>query len=237
MSPDIDIAAINANLESESPAEILKWACRTFNPGKIAATSSFQTQSLPFLHIISQVAPDLSVLFIDTGFHFPETLSFRDQLAREFGLNIKNLRPSSNPSSKSQRGELYHRDPDLCCFINKVKPLRDAKLGLDAWITGIRRDQTEARSDTPILGVDEDGLYKISPMASWRYTDIWAYIHEHQLPEHPLHAQGYLSIGCAPCTRPVSLGEDERAGRWADRAKTECGLHIPIPIEDKSVDS
>ena len=173
-----------------------------------------------------------------TGFHFPETLAFRDQLARLLNLNILNLRPQGDSGRyKRQNAELYRQDPDLCCYINKVKPLQDAKKHLKAWITGIRRDQTTARADTPILSLDQDGLYKICPMATWTREDIWSYINKHQLPSHPLLGQGYLSIGCAPCTRPVINAEDERNGRWPGQSKTECGLHLPITLKDRNGDS
>ena len=235
MLHNIDLTELNAKFESTSPGRILEWAWRTFKAGKIAATSSFQSQSLPLLHLVSKITPDLPILFLDSGFHFPETLAFRDRLARELGLNIHIVRSKTGPNRFIyQNGELYHRNPDLCCYINKVKPFRDAKKDLNAWITGIRRDQTQVRADTPIISIDEDGLYKICPMATWTRDDIWSYIHERQLPEHPLLAQGYLSIGCAPCTRPVRSGQDDREGRWPDHIKTECGLHIPI--KDESVD-
>jgi phosphoadenosine phosphosulfate reductase len=236
MSYQIDLDEINTRFEGESPGEILKWAWRTFKSGKIAATSSFQSQSLPLLHLISTHTPELPVLFIDTGFHFPQTLAFRDRLARELGLNIRILKPGESPNRfKWQHGELYHSNPDLCCYLNKVKPLQEAKKGLDAWVTGIRRDQTQMRADTPVVSIDEDGVYKICPMATWKREEIWSYIQERDLSTHPLLTQGYLSIGCAPCTRPVFSGEDERDGRWLGQLKTECGLHIHL--KDERVDS
>jgi len=236
MKPSIEIAGLNSKFETESPGEILVWASETFNPEKIAVTSSFQSQSVPLLHIISQFTPDLPVLFIDTGFHFPETLVFKDQLERVLGLNIKSIKTEISPNRfKWQTRELYHNNPDLCCYINKVKPFQDAKLKLQGWITGIRRDQTGVRASTSIISVDDDGLYKICPMATWTRDDVWSYIYEHKLPVHPLRSQGYMSIGCAPCTRPVLPGEGDREGRWSDQLKTECGLHISI--ENESVDS
>jgi phosphoadenosine phosphosulfate reductase len=223
---DIDIEYLNRTFESASPQEILTWAWKTFAP-LIAATSSFQSQSLPLLHMIGQYAPDMPVLFLDTGFHFPETLAFRDQLILELGIRVQNLSASETDDDSRRRYEDLHRtDPDLCCYINKVEPLQRAKAGLRAWVTGIRRDQTEARRNTPIISVDRDGKYKICPMATWTDRDVWRYINEHDLPVHPLLQQGYMSIGCAPCTRPVSAGEDYRAGRWAGQNKTECGLHV-----------
>jgi phosphoadenosine phosphosulfate reductase len=132
---------------------------------------------------------------------------------------------------------LHRRDPDQCCFMNKVLPLRRALQGVRAWISGVRRDQTPSRADTPVVG-RENGRVKIAPMARWTERDVWRYLHDHDLPEHPLLAQGYLSVGCAPCTRPVAQGEDARAGRWPASAKSECGIHLPgaapPPGEDPS---
>lgn len=222
---ELDLEALNARLEISPPQEILSWAWDTFGP-KIAATSSFQTQSVPLLHIIAQSAPQLPVLFLDTGFHFPETLAFRDRLIREFGLNVKVLTAEMGYDEfRRQYGELYRRVPDMCCYINKVEPLQRAMRGLDAWISGIRRDQTMNRGTTPIVARQADGVYKICPLAMWTRRDIWQYLHDHNLPEHPLLAQGYLSIGCAPCTQPIGEEEGERAGRWPSHGKTECGLH------------
>lgn len=228
---DSELEQLNAGFERATPAEIIRWAAETFAPD-VAASSSFQTQSVPLLHMIAQVAPELPVFFLDTGFHFPETLAFRDRLIQELGLNVRVLKPQlGHEGFRREYGELYRRDPDMCCYINKVEPLRRAMQGLKAWISGIRRDQTAARNSTPILARQPDGLWKISPLATWTRRDVWQYIHDHDLPEHPLLAQGYLSIGCAPCTRPVANEQDERSGRWAGLEKSECGLHIPLSVE------
>jgi len=220
----LNIAALNRHFEQASPPEILSWAWQTFAPA-IAATSSFQSQSIPLLHLISLHTPDLPILFIDTGYHFPETLAFVDQLASRSQLTIRRLRPTSDGHPQS-RTLLYQTNPDLCCHINKVEPLKQAMSGLRAWISGIRRDQTDHRRSTPIISRREDGVYKVCPMATWTGRQTWQYIYDHDLPSHPLFHQGYLSIGCQPCTRPVTADEDDRAGRWAGRTKTECGLHL-----------
>ena len=222
-----DLARLNDAFEKAHPIEILRWAVETFWPD-IAASSSFQTQGLPLLHMISRVKPDLPVIFLDTGYHFPETLAFRNQLVHKWNLNLQVVRAAlPRDEFVRQHGEdLYRRDPDLCCYINKVEPMQRAIAGLQAWISGIRRDQSPTRANIPILERMPQGVVRIHPMAAWTRQDIWQYVHEHNLPEHPLLAQGYLSIGCAPCTRPVKTGEeDERVGRWAGREKTECGLH------------
>ncbi len=228
---DIDIEHFNRVFESASPQEILIWAWETFAP-LVAATSSFQSQSVPLLHMIGRYTPAMPVLFLDTGFHFPETLAFRDQLILTLGIRVRNLSATAPDDDARRRYKDLHRtDPDLCCYINKVEPLQRAKAGLRAWVTGIRRDQTEARHNTPIISMERDGRYKICPMATWADRDVWRYINKHDLPVHPLLQQGYMSIGCAPCTRPVVAGEDYRAGRWAGQDKTECGLHV----EDEGV--
>lgn len=231
-----DLELLNQRFEDSSLQDILIWAWETFG-ASMAATSSFQTQSLPLLHIIARTTPKLPVFFLDTGFHFPETLALRDRLMREWGLTVQSLRAEQGQESfRQQYGQLYRTDPDRCCYINKVAPLARAKEGLAAWITGIRRDQTEARRHTPIVSRDKNGQVKICPMATWTEQDVWRYINQHNLPVHPLLSQGYMSIGCAPCTRPVHAGEESRSGRWADRAKTECGLHVELPVEDERQD-
>ena len=224
---DLDLEKTNHQLQDMEPEDILKWAAERFS-GNIAASSSFQTQSLPLLHLISQTCPEVPVFFVDTGFHFPETLEFRDALCHRWGLQIKNLKPRE-PVTRDHRGmPLYRVDPDLCCFHNKVNPMNRALEGLTALISGIRGDQTEHRRGMRVLEHDRNGLLRIHPIIGWTKKELWAYIDRHQLPEHPLFSKGYLSIGCQPCTRTVFAGDDERAGRWAGSGKTECGLHLNI---------
>lgn len=219
-------------LEEQHPESILEWAWDRFAPS-IAATSSFQTQSVPLLHMISRAASRMPILFLDTGFHFPETLAYRDRVVEELDLNLKVLEPDmGHDGFLKEHGELYRRNPDLCCHINKVEPLERAKAGLDAWVAGIRRDQTPARRDTPVLDPQDDGLLKVCPMVRWTADDVEQYVEDHDLPRHPLHDEGYESIGCAPCTRKVMEGEDARAGRWAGMDKTECGLHLDDDTAD-----
>lgn len=221
-----ELHRLNEELEGRSPAEIIAWAVETFWP-KIAMSSSFQTQSLPLLHMVARVAPQIPVIFLDTGYHFPETLAFRDRLVRDWGLNLRIVRADISRETFIRRygDDLYRHNPDLCCYINKVEPMARVMEGLDAWISGIRRDQSPARAKTKVLELASGGVVRVHPMAAWTRQDVWKYVHAHNLPDHPLLAQGYLSIGCAPCTRPVQAGEDERAGRWAGREKVECGLH------------
>lgn len=234
-SPE-EINALAEGFESSSPPEILAWAAAEFAPD-IALSSSFQTQSLPLLHMALQVMPDIRVFFLNTGYHFWDTLIFREQLARELDMNVIDLYRDARWDFFRRRfgRELPVVDPNLCCYIHKVQPMQKALSGLKAWITGIRRDQTKVRAQARILELQEDGLLKVNPLLNWKTTDVEAYRAAHNLPEHPLLKKGYRSIGCAPCTRPVQVGEDERAGRWAGSGKTECGLHTEM-FKQKDVD-
>ena len=233
--PDLDLPYLNQQFEQQSPAEILQWSWEVFGPN-IAASSSFQTQSLPLLHLISQICPDMPIIFLDTGFHFPETLAFRDELQARFKLNIIVTRPVIEKSQLLLRyGEgLYRRDPDLCCYLNKVEPMQRVMAGLPAWVSGVRRDQTEYRTGLRTLEPQPSGLLKIHPLLHWTGQEVSAYIDRYQLPSHPLMAKGYPSVGCAPCTRAVSSGELERAGRWAGLTKTECGLHLNLTSQQEA---
>jgi len=221
-----DLKALNQHLEQCSPQEILRWAVDTFGDG-VVMSSSFQHHGTALLHMVSQVCPDLLILFIDTGFHFPETLAFKEQVTRLFSLRVVDVRP---PLSTQELGAVFgpdlpHRNPDLCCHLNKVLPMQQALRGRRAWITGRRRDQSPTRAALPVVETCSDGLVKINPLAMWTGEDVLHYIAVHHLPPHPLYELGYRSIGCAPCTRPVRPGEHERAGRWPGHDKLECGLH------------
>jgi phosphoadenosine phosphosulfate reductase len=214
---------LNAQYAQASPEEILRWCWEAFR--KLAVTtSSFQSQSVALLHMISRVVPHLPVLFLDTGFHFPETLAFRDDLTQRWGLNLVNVQPEAFITPENLT-ELRQLDPDYCCLHAKVAPLQRALSDKKAWITGIRRDQTFDRQSIPIFSETTGGLLKVMPLASWSREEVTAYILTHDLPAHPLKNAGYLSIGCAPCTAPVVNKYDERSGRWVSHAKTECGLH------------
>lgn len=235
--PPLDVASHAKTLETQSAADVLRWTWDTFGLDA-AATSSFQTHSLPLLHLIATTVPELPVLFLDTGFHFPETLRFRDRVVEELGLNLHVLKTRmGHERFQEKHGQLHRRDPDLCCHLNKVKPLQRAMADRMAWVAGIRRDQTAQRQDTPVLAgpesVDRYDVYKICPIASWTEAQVQRYRTEHDLPEHPLGDQGYASIGCAPCTQPVTSG-DSRAGRWANHTKTECGLHFDTDPEESA---
>lgn len=218
-------AALNERFDAldpvAAPAHILTWAAERFLP-RLAMTSSFQTQSVALLHLLSRTSPAIPVLFLDTGYHFSETLTYRDQLVAQFGLTLRVVRAEPDPARPAA---LYRQDPDLCCYVHKVEPMQRALQGLDAWISGIRRDQTAQRAGAQPVELLPDGRVKIHPLLNWTHQDLWTYINRHDLPAHPLFSKGYLSVGCAPCTSPVTADGDERSGRWAGQAKTECGLH------------
>jgi phosphoadenosine phosphosulfate reductase len=224
-----DIALFSEEFEEASPEEILDWAIANFWP-QIAMSSSFQTQSIPLLHMIKRVRRDILIFFLDTGYHFWDTLIFREKIASEWKLNVLDLyRDQRWDQFVRQRSRtLPLEDPDLCCYLHKVQPMQKALGDLKAWITGIRRDQTSNRAQANILELQPDGLLKINPLLNWTKLDVENYIYKYSLPAHPLLARGYRSIGCAPCTVAIGVNEDDRAGRWAGRGKTECGLHTDM---------
>ena len=223
------IAQLSDEFESRTPQEILTWAISEFWP-QIAMSSSFQTQSMPLLHMVTQIRRDVLIFFLDTGYHFWDTLIFRERIASEWKLNVLDLYRDTrwDVFARQNTRSLPLEDPDLCCFLHKVQPMQKALQDLKAWISGIRRDQTPARAKARILELQEDGLLKVNPLLNWTKADVDAYIKQHDLPAHPLLEKGYRSIGCAPCTLAIGQNDDERAGRWAGRGKTECGLHTEM---------
>ena len=227
---DLDLDEAAMELEGAPAPDILRWA-RACIP-RFAVTSSFGADSAVLLSLVAEVDPDLPVLFLDTGFHFAESLAYRHLLAERLGLrNVIDVRPELSVGQQATRygGALYHRDPDVCCAIRKVAPLDEALEGYDGWATGVRRSQTPDRADTPVVAWATKGgrqLVKVAPLASWTPLDVASHRRLRDLPPHPLAERGFSSIGCAPCTRQVAPGEDPRAGRWAGRSKTECGIHL-----------
>jgi phosphoadenosine phosphosulfate reductase len=208
--------------------EILRDCWREFGE-KAVASSSFQTQSVPLLHMISRACPDMPVVFLDTGYHFPETLSFRDELTKSMSLNVKIVYPDDAgwDSRDAAHSPLYLSNPDHCCRIRKLEPMRHFLMTwrVQAWVSGIRRDQTEERRSITVRETGRDGIERIHPLCEWAADDVADYIDRYGLPAHPLKALGYETIGCAPCTTPVGGAEDIRAGRWRGLEKLECGLH------------
>jgi phosphoadenosine phosphosulfate reductase len=216
-------------MEGWSPQEILTWAIDTYRPHLILACSFGGPSGMALLDMTMRLAPDTPVFYLDTGFLFPETYRLAETAAARYGVTPIAVRPALGVYEQAaQYGEaLWTRDPDRCCELRKVLPQREVLKGFDAWISGLRRDQAETRRTTPVVQWDQKfGLVKINPLATWDEQSIWRYITAHDVPYNPLHDQGYPSIGCTHCTRPVVPGEDARAGRWSGFTKTECGLHI-----------
>jgi phosphoadenosine phosphosulfate reductase len=211
-----------------SADDILAIALRQAFPGRIAVVSSFGAESAVLLHLVACIEPSTPVLFIDTGRHFPETLAYRDALAAHLGLQeVRSIGPSAADLAKLDPDTTRAAwDPDGCCAFRKVEPLARALVDFDAWISGRKRFQAASRARLPVFEI-EGGHAKVNPLARWDADDLAAYAQAHDLPQHPLVALGYLSIGCAPCTSPVVAGETPRAGRWRGLEKTECGIHRP----------
>lgn len=197
---------------------------------RVCASSSFQTQSVPMLHLLSRLAPEVPIFFLNTGFLFPETLALRDRLAAEWGLQVREL--SARLPRLQQRGPdgrfLFASDPDACCEINKVAPMDAALGGFDVWVNGVRASQSATRAQMSTLQRTASGVLRYHPLLGWSAKMVHYYIEQHGLPRHPLEEAGYASIGCQPCTRRLSADLDERGGRWAGLQKTECGLHTTL---------
>ncbi|WP_053913795.1 phosphoadenylyl-sulfate reductase [Streptomyces sp. TP-A0875] len=228
-APAEELAALarraGRDLEDAPALEILRWAAETFGRG-FCVTSSMEDAVVA--HLASRVLPGVDVVFLDTGYHFPETIGTRDAVEAVMDVNVLTLTPRRTVAEQdAEHGpRLYERDPDLCCALRKVRPLEDGLAGYRAWATGLRRDESPTRAGTPVVGWDaRRGKVKVSPIARWSPDDVAAYVAEHGVLTNPLLTDGYASVGCAPCTRRVREGEDARAGRWAGRSKTECGLH------------
>ena len=209
----------------EQALTVLKWAGDTFGDD-FAITSSMADGLLS--HLASEAVPGIRVIFLDTGYHFAETIGTRDWIASALPITLVNVTPPQTVAEQdAEHGPALHdRDPDLCCSLRKVKPLAATLAGFAAWGSGIRRDEAATRAGTRVVDWDaKRGMVKVNPLAAWTQDDVDAYVERHQVPVNPLFELGYGSIGCAPCTRPVAPGEDARAGRWAGRSKTECGIH------------
>lgn len=191
-----------------------------FDPAQIMVTSSFAATSAYFLHIISRLRPEQTIFFIDTGFHFPETLAYKDYLIDQLKLKVVDVKPEDWKHEYTAREQIYRSDPDFCCSINKVEPLEEVKTNYRIWVSSLMRWQTEHRASLDLFE-ERRGIIKFYPMLDVSKAERDAYIREHQLPFHPLVAQGYGSIGCSHCT----VAGDDRSGRWSDKLKTECGLH------------
>jgi phosphoadenosine phosphosulfate reductase len=216
-------------IETVAAEAVLEDAILRRFPGKIALVSSFGTESAILLHMIAQIDKATPIVFLETGKLFPETLAYRDELIELLGLTgVRSIRPSgAQLAAYDPDGRLWTKDVDLCCAIRKTNPLDGALEGFDAWITGRKRSQSGTRAHINVLETGPDGRITVNPLAMWDEARIEAYFEEHNLPHHPLEAQGYTSIGCATCTLKPRPGEDKRSGRWAGLDKTECGIHMP----------
>jgi phosphoadenosine phosphosulfate reductase len=219
-----EIPRLAEALEGEDPDVILGEIAPRF-PGWIALASSFGAEDCVLVDVIARARLGVEVFTLDTGFLFPETVDLWKKLEDRYRIRIRAVRPEPPPAGVPIH--TWETDPDACCERRKVRPLRAALAELGAWVSGIRRDQTPERANAKVVEWDARfGLVKVNPLAAWRSEDVWAYVKRFAVPTNPLHERGYPSIGCAPCTTPVKLGEDPRAGRWRGREKTECGLHV-----------
>jgi len=234
---DEQLVALNERFEHAAPEEILEWALARSGFERVAVASAFQREGTCIIHMAIEIRPDVPILFLETGFHFAETLAFKQKLAEQFGLNVVDLTGDHTVDSQAEAygPKLYERDPNRCCELNKVEPFNRALRGLDAWVTGMRRDSSWTRRDTPILLQYEpapgQSILRLNPIANWTQRDVWAYLKQHDIPHNPLYDLGYATIGCAPCTRIVFPGEDERAGRWSGTGKIECGIQPEADLQ------
>ncbi len=204
---------------------VIRWSHDLLGDG-LMMTTSFQKSGMIILHMVREIVPELPVFFLDTGFHFPETLEFAERIRREWGINVILQRPKLfGEQFAATHGKLYERDPDLCCHLNKVEPQKELLDRYDGWIAGVRRDQASTRGAADSLEILEGAKLKVQPLAHWSKLEVETYLKDHKIPTHPLFELGYQSIGCQPCTQPCHDPSNERAGRWMGKAKTECGLH------------
>lgn len=221
--PDHDFEAMPAE-------DLLRWGYEQFGE-RLCLTCSWQKQSSVLVHMASELGLRIPVVELDTQLFFRETYETRDALVERYGLEL--VRPAVLSVADQHRREgpnLWERDPDRCCHLRKVEPLERALAPYDAWISGIRREQSPSRAATPkVQWSRRYGVWKLHPLADWDEKRIWAYLSVHEIPTNPLHAAGYRSVGCIPCTRPTAPGEEERAGRWAGADKLECGIHLDPP--------
>ncbi|MFN2538331.1 MAG: phosphoadenylyl-sulfate reductase [Mycobacteriales bacterium] len=230
LDEDVDLKTValeaGRELEGKTPQEILRWAADTFGD-RFCVSSSMGDGVLSSL--AASVRPGVDVIFLDTGYHFPETIGTRDAVDQVYDVNVRTMLPllSVNEQDAQHGFELWRTDPDRCCAMRKVEPLNRALEGYDAYASGVRRDEAESRADTAVVEWDDKrGKVKVNPLAAWTQDDVDAYVEEHGILVNPLAYDGYPSIGCAPCTHRVAEGDDPRSGRWKGSQKTECGLHV-----------
>jgi len=206
-----------SQLDRAPASAVIRWAVDNFHP-HLCLTASMTDALL--IDLAVKVEPSIEVVFIDTGYHFSETLDMVELVRRRYGLNLRVM------TALPQEEELWKVDPENCCSAIKTGQLDRALAGKQAWMSGVRRDESPTRANTPVVHRDLRGLVKVNPIATWSAWDVAGYIEDHDVPVHPLVSQGYLSIGCRPCTKPVADGADPRSGRWPGMNKTECGMHL-----------
>ncbi len=224
----IDVPARAAELEGKAALEILTWASRTVGP-KLTFATGFGAEGCVIIDAIARTGLEIDLFTLDTGVLFPETYALWRRLEDHYAVKIRAVRPARTIAEQEidHGPRLWERDPDRCCELRKVEPLRQALAGFGGWVTAIRRDQTPERANAPVVSWDgRFGLVKINPLVRWTFDEVKAYAAAHDVPYNPLHDQGYPSIGCVPCTSQVKPGEDPRSGRWRGNEKTECGLHL-----------
>ncbi len=234
---DVDLTDAAARLESAAPETILEWALETYAPRITLACSFGGPSGMVVLDMAMRLDRNLSVFYLDTELLFPETYQLVEDVSRRYGITPRAVRPRlSVDEQAAQHGDrLWARDPNACCALRKVATQHEALAGYDAWITGLRRDQSPTRRATPVAQWDRTfGLAKVNPLAQWTESEVWAYVNRHDVPYNALHDRGYPSIGCTHCTRPVQAGADPRSGRWSGFDKTECGLHLTTKEQVKT---
>jgi len=227
---------VSQSLEGSSPADVMRWGFDNFGDGLVMATG-FGPEGIVLMHHVSQIRPETIVFYLDTDLLFSHTYELRDELVKKFGIRFERIHSGiSLPAQAVRHGDkLWESDPDTCCLMRKVIPQRQFLAKHDAWITGIRRDQTAFRANTGLVEWDyANKMVKLNPLAAWTNDQVWDYIKERDLPYNPLHDYGYPSIGCWTCTNPVEPGQDPRSGRWSGKSKTECGIHLPSVKDPKA---
>jgi phosphoadenosine phosphosulfate reductase len=229
LTPELsaELAEVSLRLEAAPAEEILRWAVERFG-SRFTMATAFGPEGMVLIHMLAEIAPQTPIFNLDTGYQFQETLDLREKVRERYGIVVELKRPETTVAEYEalHGGPVYKSNPNQCCADRKLAVLQRAVVGMHAWASAIRRDQTPDRAQAPIVGWDQKfSLVKVSPLANWSKNDVWKTITDQDIPYNPLHDQGYPSIGCWPCTRAVLLGEDERSGRWSGFAKTECGLH------------
>lgn len=231
-----DATMLNGIYGGRDARDIIEYAAHELFPGRIALVSSFGAESVVLLHLVSEVDRNLPVIFLDTGKLFAETIAYRHEVAERLRLtDVRTIIPDPDRlAGGDPHGALWMTNPDLCCHYRKTEPLNRALSGFDAWFTGRKRFQNRVRAELPVFEADGERI-KVNPLVNWSSEKLKAYAAEHALPEHPLVAKGFLSIGCVPCTTKVLPGEDARAGRWRGLGKIECGIHTDLENDGSGI--